>query len=150
MLFSRSLALILCLPVLAIPSPAATTIAGARALTVSVDPSGAYDIYAQNPAWHFSGTVGQNLSNLRAADGVDASGHYSEISFDFTSGTPQHAAIRAYWNQMAVLFTLSYPSAGGNFSFPNLTQYPAGLQHIAYSGVFANPTFTTYPGDSPW
>ncbi len=118
---------------------------------MSVDASGAYDIYLQSPAWHFGGNVGSPLSNLSVISGLDGAGHYNEVGFDFQSGVARHAAIRAYWNRSAVLFSASWPvAAANNFSFPNLNVYPTGLNHIAFSGVFANPTFTALSEEGPW
>jgi hypothetical protein len=130
---------------------AATSISGTPGLTVSVNPTGAYDIYTQAPAWHFGGNVGSSLSNISTVTGLDGVGNYNEVSFDFQAGVPRHAAIRAYWNQPAVLFTLSWTVAAiNNFAFPNISVYPAGLNHIGYSGVFANPTFTGLTEEGPW
>ncbi len=117
---------------------------------VSIDISGTYDIFVPNPTWHFGGTVGHALSNVTVATGLDAVGPYSEISFDFTATVGRHAAIRTYANQTSVLFTLSYPNVATSIAFPNLTQYPAGLNHVAFSGTFAPPTFSTFPEESPW
>jgi hypothetical protein len=129
----------------------ASTMLGAEGLAVSVDPKGAYSITVPTPAWHFAGNVGYPLTNLATVSGVDPAGHYSEISFDFQSDVPRHGAIRAYWNRQAVLFTLTLPAAASNnYSFPNLNTYPTGLSHLGFSGVFANPTFTTLPEEGPW
>jgi hypothetical protein len=130
----------------------AIAIQGAEGLAVSVDPKGAYSIAVPNPAWQFAGNVGYPLTNMATVSGVDAAGHYSEISFDFKSDVPRHGAIRAYWNRSAVLFTLTLPSAAANnnFSFPNIKTYPTGLSHLGFSGVFADPTFTTLPEEGPW
>jgi hypothetical protein len=129
----------------------AASILGAEGLAVTVDPKGAYSVTTATPAWQFGGTVGYPLTNLVTISGVDAAGHYSEISFDFQADVIRHGAIRAYWNREAVLFSLSCPTAAANsFSFPNLNTYPAGLSHVAFSGVFADPTFTTLPEEGPW
>jgi hypothetical protein len=131
------------------------TILGAEGLAVTVDPGGNYSIAVPTPAWQFGGSVGYSLTNLNSISGVDAAGHYSEISFDFQSGVSsdaaRHGAIRAYWNRQAVLFSLTWLGASpNNYSFPNLKTYPAGLNHLGFSGVFANPTFTQLPEESPW
>jgi hypothetical protein len=133
-------------------SHAATTILGAPGLTVSVAPSGSYSVQIANPAWHFGGDIGHPLSNLAAADGTDAVGSYSQISFDFQTDAPRHAAIRAYWKPAAVLFTLTAPSGGPNTcSFPDFAQTPAfGLNSLAFSDDFGGPQFNSLPTDSPW
>jgi hypothetical protein len=133
------------------PAGAATSIWGARGLAVSVDAGGAYDIQVTDPAWSFGGRIGVPLSNLTTVTGSDSAGDFSEISFDFQSDAFRHAAIRAYQNRQAVLFTLSCPYGCPNTAaFPSLGRYPAGLQHFSYSGLFANPTFTALPEESPW
>ena len=133
------------------PLRASTTIPGAPGLTVTVESSGAYNIAIANPAWNFGGRTGFPLFNISSASGTDAMGPYNEISFDFQSDAPRHAAIRAYFNQKAVLFSAGNPFDSPNtFSFPSLSQYPKGLGHIAYAGMFAYPTFYGYGDDGPW
>ncbi len=130
---------------------ASTTISGAAGLTVTVDSSGSYTIAVLNPSWRFVGQTGFPASNIYPVSGADAMGPYQEISFDFHSDAPRHAAIRAYYNQQAVLFTASNPSDSPNtFSFPSLSQYPKLPSHIAFAGMFGYPTFYGYSDDSPW
>jgi hypothetical protein len=138
---------------LLLPAQAAAvaSISGAQGFVVTVDPTGTYDIQLQNPAWTFGGSLGTPLSNLTVATGADSAGSYGEISFDFRTDAPRHAAIRAYQNHQAVLFTLGTPNGGPNsVVFPNLSRYPTGLNHIAFAGTFANYTFTSLPPESPW
>jgi len=117
---------------------------------VSVNTAGTYDISVTNPAWHFGGNIGHTLSNMIVSSGLDGVGPYSEIAFDFTATVERHAAIRTYANETSVLFTLSYPVATTSFPFPSLSQYPTGLKHVAFSGTFAPPTFSTLAEESPW
>jgi len=135
-----------------LPAAAATSIVGAQGLTVTVDPSGSYSVQVSSPSWVFSGNIGQPLSNVASADGTDANGSYSEVSFDFQTDAPRHAAIRAYWNQAAVLFTMAAPSGGPNtLSFPDFQQTPAAaMNHLAFSDDFGGPLFNSLPGGSPW
>ena len=127
-----------------------TTIYGAIGLTASIDISGNYDISVPNPAWHFAGSVGHPLSNVAVSSGLDGNGPYTEAGFDFTATVVRHGSIRTYANRAAVLFTLSYPNGGPTLCFPVLSQYPAGLSHVAFSGTFAPPTFANFPEESPW
>jgi hypothetical protein len=139
--------LFLCLPA----CHAAITIAGASGLTVTVQPGGAYDISAPVFGWHFGGSVGAKATNLGSTSGADGAGPYSEIGFDFQSGVSRHATIRAYYDRMALLFTVTCPSGCSNtFPFPTLSRYPKGLSHVAFSGMFAHPTFGALCDDSPW
>ncbi len=142
---------LLCLLMLLSPLYAdGTTVQGAQGMVVSVDSSGTYDIVLANPAWHFGGSLGHPMLNISTTAGTDSVGPFSEISFDFTAAITRHAAIRAYTNEAAVLFTLNYPTAAPCVAFPSFNQYPAGLKHIAFSGTFAPPTFDKLPEESPW
>ncbi len=127
------------------------TISGAAGLTVTVQSSGAYTIDVPTPGWHFGGQTGFSVSNIDTGTGADAMGPYQEISFDFQSDAARHATIRAWYNQKAVLFTVSNPSdAPNSFSFPTWSQYPNGTGHIAFAGSFGYPTFFGNSEDSPW
>ena len=130
----------------------AVSAGGSSGLIVTVSPDGNYEISAPDPAWRFTGSVGSPLSNLAVESGTDlTAGAYSEISFDFFTDTPRHAAIRSYFGSRAVLFTMSLPSGGPNtFAFPALTSYPSGLRHIAFAGVFGYPSFYASDDESPW
>ena len=120
-------------------------------LTVSVDPSGLYDVSTVNPAWHFHGNVGAPAANLQTGSGADSVGTFSEVAFDFQSGVVRHAAIRCYWDHAQVLFTLQTAVPSSNtFSFPNFSQYPQNLAHLTFSGIFAPPTFSDFSNESPW
>src|SRR5207248_702614 len=77
---------------------AATTISTAPGLTVSVESNGVYTVNVQSPSWHFSGNLGYPVYNISAASGYDALGGYREISFDFQTDAPRHAAIRSYFD----------------------------------------------------
>jgi hypothetical protein len=124
---------------------------GANGLTVSVDPNGTYDIVAPEQGWHFDGAIGVALSNLSMGSGADQVGGYSEISFDFQSDAPRHAAIRVYNNTPAVLFTaIAGTGAPNTFSFPDWTSYPQNLFLLTYAGSFAPPLFGGSASDSPW
>lgn len=133
------------------PGYSSTSVFGSQGLSVSVDPSGAYQIQLQSPAWSFAGSVGVPVYNLAVNYGSDAVGGFGEISFDFQSDALRHAGIRVYQNHQAILFTLNCPLGAPNtVAFPSLSKYPSGLQHAAYSGLFANVNFTNLPSDSPW
>jgi hypothetical protein len=130
----------------------AASISGSDGLVVTVTPTGVYTISTQSPSWSFGGSIGYPVSNLAVRSGADpAGGLYNEISFDFVSDAQRHAAIRSYLSKHAVLFTTSLPDGGPNsFSFPSLTTYPASTHHIAFDGLFGNPTFQGANEESPW
>ena len=127
------------------------TIQGSDSLTVTVDTSGDYTVSVVSPAWKFAGKTGFPVNNLYATSGADMMGPYREISFDFQAAGIRHGAIRAYFNQKVVLFTVSNPSDATNIvNFPSFSQYPKGLGHVNYAGMFGFPTFFGYAEDSPW
>ena len=140
------------LVVASIPTANAISIGGANGLTVAVDSGGIYTVTTLDPAWSFSGSIGANLTNLQTGSGADSLGTYSEITFDFQTDVPRHAAIRTYWDRSAVLFTVKLPSSGAanTFTFPNFTQYPHNLDHVTFSGTFAPPSFWNLDSASPW
>src|ERR1035438_8616276 len=92
---------------------ASTSINGANGLAVSVDSTGSYDVSTTN-GWHFSGNIGKPLANVAATAGIDATGHFSQIDFDFQTDAPRHASIRAYWDQPAVLFSSTVNAAAAS------------------------------------
>jgi hypothetical protein len=137
-----------CLP--ALPAIAAS-ITGFGGLSVSVDPGGGYQITVPDPNWHFAGNIGAALSNLAVNTGSDGAGNYSEIGFDFQTDAARHGSIRSYGNRPVVLFSVTNAAAAPNtFSFPNLSDFPKGLNHLTFQGIFAPPTFQDFAADSPW
>jgi hypothetical protein len=129
----------------------ATSITGAGGLSASIDPSGTYDLFIPATGWHFTGNIASPLANIAVASSADGVGNYSEISFDFQTDAPRHAAVRLYGNQQVALFTLSCPSSAPNtFVFPNWSQYPNNLQQLTYSGIFAPPAFNNPSNEGPW
>ena len=134
-----------------IPVAQAVSVGGADGTTVSVDGNGTYTIAVPHLSWRFSGTVGAAAANVIVNSGADSVGTFSEIAFDFQREITRHAIIRAYWDRAAVLFTVSQSAASTNATaFPNLSEYPSGTSHMAFSGTFAPPTFSDLPAESPW
>ena len=130
---------------------AAVTIHTPSGLTISVEPGGAYAIHVLQPAWLFAGTIGVAVTNIATANGLDNVGTYSEISFDFVTDAARHAAIRAYLNQRAVVFTVTNGAASANtFFFPAFTSYPTKLSHVTFAGMFGSPSFFGFANESPW
>jgi hypothetical protein len=128
------------------------SIGGNAGLVVTVLSNGSYLVTTANPAWEFAGSVGVAPSNLSTQSGTDAAGGaYNQISFDFRTDVSRHAVIKAYLASPSVLFSASLPAGGPNsFSFPDFTVYPHSLNHIAYDGTFAYPTFQGWNSESPW
>ncbi|HTS63749.1 MAG TPA: hypothetical protein VMH28_17110 [Candidatus Acidoferrales bacterium] len=141
-----------CLAVFAFLLPASSTsVGGPDGLTVAVDGGGTYTIAVPSLNWTFAGSISAPLANVIVASASDGAGAYSEISFDFVTDIQRHAAIRSYWNRPAVLFTVTnYAPSANSFAFPNLSQYPNNLRHLAFSGTFAPPSFSSLDAASPW
>ena len=120
-------------------------------LTVSAEADGTYGVSVPGTAWGFRGSIGAPISNLRLVSGVDPAGPYQEVAFDFVTDAPRHASIRSYSGRSAVLFLVNSSVATANsFSFPSWSQYPANLDHLTYSGIFAPPSFGSLAPESPW
>src|SRR5581483_8514234 len=114
----------------------------AGGISVSVTPAGAYDISFAQPAWRFGGNLEGAPANITTANGSDALGDYSEISFDYVVDVSRHAAIRSYAGRQAVIFSIEYKAAAANIApFPNLSRYPSLPYHLTYTGFFAIPSF---------
>jgi hypothetical protein len=129
----------------------ATSIQNSNGVAVSVEADGSFDITVRPPAWRFGGDIGSPVANATVGTGSDLLGGYREISFDFNSGGPRHAAIRSYSGRPAVLFTLVYPDgASAPTAFPVLSRYPQNPNHINYSGMFAFPSFFAFTPESPF
>jgi hypothetical protein len=137
---------------LTVPTAYGVSIRGSGSVTVSVDPTGTYEVAVPDLSWSFSGTVGFPLANIQVATGVDGLGAYQEIAFDFQSDAARHASIRGYTDHADVLFTVSNPAgtAANSFTFPNLSKFPQNLDHIAFTGSFAPPVFSWLAPESPW
>ena len=130
---------------------ASNTISGAGGLTVTVESNGAYTVAVPTLAWKFAGQTGYPIINIYTAAGADGMGAYQEISFDCQSDALRHAAIRTWFAQKSVLFTVSNQyDAPNTFAFPSWAQYPQGRGRIAFAGMFGYPTFFGKAEDSPW
>ena len=134
-----------------IPVAHAVSIGGADGLTVLLEPGGGYIISVPRLSWTFAGSLGAAAANVQVVNGSDRLGPYSEVAFDFVTDATRHASIRTYWDRTEVLFAVRNSTAAANtFTFPNLRQYPANMNHLSYSGTFAPPTFRDLVPESPW
>ena len=120
-------------------------------ITASVDGSGAYTINVLTPAWTFAGNIGHTLTDITVHTGSDTIGTYQEVTFNYQATSPRSGAIRTYDSKPIVLFTDTYLSASrNNAPFPHLLTYPKHLNHLSYSGQFAQRDFSALADDSPW
>ena len=96
-------------------------------------------------------TIEGQFSVLLELQGLDLQVHDWQTQLHEKKRVVEQNAIRAYFASPSVLFTVSLPLGGPNtFSFPDLAAYPTGLNHIAYDGTFAYPTFQGWNDESPW
>ncbi|QUQ64414.1 carbohydrate-binding protein [Kutzneria sp. CA-103260] len=135
--------------------PADATTLATTGTTVAVHADGSYTIDTAGPNYHFAGSVGTQVSNVRQSAGTDSVGAYREVDFGYTAGgVGRGSGIRAYDNVPAVLFTTTYRQAGANADpFPALSAKPA----LPHNETFANNCFAPQqfdaagdPGFSPY
>ncbi len=134
--------------------------AGAETLSISgknvrvtIDAaSGQYSIELKSPAWTFSGSVDQTLTEVNPHSGADKLGAFSAITFNFQAEGAKTGEIRTYPDRALVQFILTCNSAQAKSpqAFPVL-QPPKGLHLFSYDDVnFAHPHFDGKSGGSPW
>ena len=116
--------------------------------------SGGYEIAERNPAWSFSGSIGQPLIQLKADHGSDANGDYREISFAWTNGTPPIlGTIRIYEKSPIVVFSETCKKAMEMppDPFPSFVHVPQNLHVFSYQQkTFAPPQFQAGKASTPW
>jgi surface protein len=120
---------------------------------LTVDAStGNYTVTSQITGWHFSGSVGQPLSNMAITDGSDDAGSYTKTSFSWDGGN-KTGSIRCYKNSPVVIFDISLPNGqtGSLGGFPSFTSMPAGMHPFSYhDDQFSWPEFRLNETSSPW
>ena len=131
-----------------------TSYAGHNHLSVGVSDNGVYSIRETHPAWTFTGSVGQPLTNLVSKNGADRLGAYHEISFAWTDRTvPMSGSIRVYHKIPAVIFSETCESATETppAPFPCFTKVPQQLHVFSYrEKTFAPPQFSASDCSTPW
>jgi hypothetical protein len=124
-------------------------------LAVHVDKtSGDYEVSETNPAWHFGGSLGQSLSDVKTARGKDAGGSYRAISFAWQDGiSPMKGEIRIYRKTSVAVFSETCGSAMElpPAPFPSFTNVPEELHVFSYQQkTFAPPQFAASDCSTPW
>jgi len=120
-------------------------------IELTVQPGGTFTINVHQPAWTFGGEIGQPLNNLSPRSGMDEIGRYREIVFHYAQDGAREGAIRLYQGLPIVLFSIKYLEAAKNLApFPAFTQFPQGLDHLTYDGLFGKYSFAKFGSDSPW
>lgn len=127
--------------------PAAATSTAGTTVTVSAD--GGYTIDTSGPRYHFAGSVGSPVSNVKHATGQDGVGAYHEVDFDYSAGgVGRSSGIRTYDSRPVVLFSTTYRQAAANADpFPALSAKPTLPHTETFSGCFAGHRFDA-PGDA--
>ncbi len=116
-------------------------------------PSGRYEISLKQPAWAFSGTIGQAARQVSVNRAKDRLGYFQELNATWGSSVPLTGTIRVYEARPVVLFTLTCGAATDTWpaAFPCFTNAPKGLRHFSYrDAVFAPPSFTLEHTATPW
>jgi hypothetical protein len=133
-------------------APSSVTITNLAGLMATVRADGSYIVTSTSPAWTFIGGLGAAPFNLATDSGADNEGSFSEITFSYTNATTQAAGIRLYASQPVVLFSETALAATPNadFQFPTLTNFPAVVGFVGYTGNFGVYTFSTFDLESPW
>ncbi|HEX4113547.1 MAG TPA: hypothetical protein VH020_13525 [Stellaceae bacterium] len=129
------------------------TIANGLGLTVSVTDRGRFDIADRRLDWLFAGHIGSPIADATLARGRDRAGAYREIAFAFAGpkGAARRGAIRLYDRRGIVLFEHKFIAPGtSDEAFPSLSQYPRGLHHLSYTGIFGKFSFRRFGADGPW
>ena len=120
---------------------------------LSVGEDGSFGITTRIPGWTFSGTVGSPLADLTSRLGRDRAGKYREVEFKYerSDGAARLGAIRVYDHRPAVVFKLTFLTAGRTSEgFPSISSYPQNLHHLAYTSVFGGYSFERFGTDGPW
>ncbi|MBS1984933.1 MAG: hypothetical protein JST16_12260 [Bdellovibrionales bacterium] len=118
--------------------------------TLTVYPGGKYDLNFRDPDWAFGGDLGQALERIVVGKGTDAIGSYREISFA-ADATHQLYAIRLYQSKpIAMFLDQTVVEQPHKLSFPTLTKYPSGLNHLTHNGNFGVASYKDFGADSPW
>ena len=129
------------------------SVANEAGISLSIAQGGKFEIADGKRSWRFGGRVGSPLAELRAGRGRDRAGSFREIAFAFAG--PRRAArggaIRLYERREVVLFRKEFIDPGTTAEvFPSLSQYPANLHHLAYTGMFGGFSFSRLGADGPW
>ena len=129
--------------------------AGHNHLMIGMDGGhGAYTVRETNPAWTFTGSIGQPLSNLKSSHGSNGLGAYGEISFSWSDGTvPMNGSIRIYEKTPVVIFSETCDAATElpPKPFPSFDGIPHDLHVFSYQQkTFAPPRFAASDCSTPW
>ncbi|QEC70396.1 hypothetical protein FSB73_00390 [Arachidicoccus ginsenosidivorans] len=120
---------------------------------ISVDATtGDYTITSNITGWHFSGSIGQALTDITTTSGNDEVGDYTKTSFSWDGGN-KTGSIRWYKNSPVVIFDISLPNgqSGALKGFPNFTSMPSGMHPFSYhNDHFSWPEFQLNETSTPW
>jgi hypothetical protein len=125
-------------------------------VTVSMNPSGSYQVSSNITGWTFGGALPNAPTRLSSATGTDSVGAYNQISFAWLDASSRQmtGTINLYTAQDTVIFsdTLVAASAAAPSPFPNFTTIPQNLSHFSYDDTtyFAPPSFSVGSGSMPW
>lgn len=121
-------------------------------LTATMQPTGAYSVSMQNPAWTFAGNLGVAVSNISQSTGTDNNGAFTKVQFTYQASAARTGSIRIYAGKPYVLFTSTYLAAGANTApFPHFTTFPKQLHHLYFDDQpFGRYDFRYSDAQGPW
>jgi hypothetical protein len=76
----------------------AATLTNLTGLSITLGTGGNYTVQSAVPPWTFGGSLGVTPTGVSTNFSSDNIGAYSEITFNYISGTSRSAAIRLYQN----------------------------------------------------
>jgi len=123
-------------------------------ISISVNhKTGEYSIQSGSQKWHFQGSVGHQLSNVKTSSGNDAIGSYKEISFNWKADNNYNGSIRQYNDKPIVVFALKTPQKANKIKavFPSFKTFPKSMYHYSFGDqAFAPPKFKLTQTSTPW
>ncbi len=123
-------------------------------LSVSIDPSGAYQVVAKVANWTLGGKLPGSADGIEMSDGTDAVGKYQQATFAWKDRDRGLTGfIRLYHADNLVLFsdTITLASTKSTSPFPDFTSVPTGWFHFSYQDKnFSPPQFHLGTTSSPW
>lgn len=132
----------------------AAEISSNAGLSARVDENGNYWIGLKNPAWSFSGSVGEAVQNAAVGRGRDSIGDYRQINFKWQEGKlPMTGEIRLYDEKPLALFSdkCGIATEMPPSPFPAFTNLLENLHTFSYrQDTFAPPQFAANDCSTPW
>ena len=135
--------------IVTLPSRAADLSNTVLSTTVSVLPSGQYEV--RHGDWTFRGHLNSEAWNIRQTGGTDSIGSFHETAFAWSNGVAIEGAVRLYDNGvLRWMATPDAPVTAEKLEFPAFTVSPSNLHTFCHSGMLAKPLFSASEEGTPW